>query len=139
MTTWPRDAGVSGLLGGRQARSRRVTGVLGVQILYAKQGLRVRRRLTRANVKEKVNDAKRILGKLRSLAKEVQCALAGTPGTPHFWAGRRGGPGPRWLGEWRLGSPSPHPHGWAGAGSLFPSWEGGGWTLSLAKQVASLL
>ncbi|CAM4655023.1 unnamed protein product [Caretta caretta] len=44
-------------------------------ILYAKQGLRVRRRLTRANVKEKVNDAKRILGKLRSLAKEPQCTL----------------------------------------------------------------
>uniref|UniRef100_A0A8C0G969 C2 domain-containing protein n=1 Tax=Chelonoidis abingdonii TaxID=106734 RepID=A0A8C0G969_CHEAB len=44
-------------------------------ILCAKQGLRVRRRLTRANVKEKVNDTKRILGKLRFLAKEVQCAL----------------------------------------------------------------
>uniref|UniRef100_A0A674K2Y2 C2 domain-containing protein n=1 Tax=Terrapene triunguis TaxID=2587831 RepID=A0A674K2Y2_9SAUR len=68
-------AGVSGVLGGRQARCRPVTGVLCVQILYAKQGLRVRRRLIRANVKEKVNDAKRILGKLRSLAKEVRCAL----------------------------------------------------------------
>uniref|UniRef100_A0A8C4YDY2 C2 domain-containing protein n=1 Tax=Gopherus evgoodei TaxID=1825980 RepID=A0A8C4YDY2_9SAUR len=44
-------------------------------ILCAKQGLRVRRRLTRANVKEKVNDTKRILGKLRSLAKEPQCTL----------------------------------------------------------------
>ncbi|XP_067402968.1 fer-1-like protein 4 [Emydura macquarii macquarii] len=44
-------------------------------MLYAKQGLRVRRRLTRANVKEKVNETKRILAKLRSLAKEPQCTL----------------------------------------------------------------
>ncbi|XP_010215004.1 PREDICTED: fer-1-like protein 4 [Tinamus guttatus] len=40
-------------------------------ILYAKQGLRVRRRLTRANVKEKVKETRRILAKLRFLAKEL--------------------------------------------------------------------
>ncbi|KAM8798098.1 fer-1-like protein 4 [Eudromia elegans] len=44
-------------------------------ILYAKQGLRVRRRLTRANVKEKVKETRRILAKLRFLAKEPQCTL----------------------------------------------------------------
>ncbi|NWI09601.1 FR1L4 protein, partial [Crypturellus soui] len=44
-------------------------------ILYAKQGLRVRRRLTRANVKEKVKEMRRILAKLRFLAKEPQCTL----------------------------------------------------------------
>lgn len=46
--------------------------VLSVQILYAKQGLRVKRRLTRANVKEKVKEMRRILAKLRFMAKEVQ-------------------------------------------------------------------
>uniref|UniRef100_A0A8C4YEP4 C2 domain-containing protein n=1 Tax=Gopherus evgoodei TaxID=1825980 RepID=A0A8C4YEP4_9SAUR len=75
VTTWPWHTGVFGILGGHQVRCRCVMGVLCVQILCAKQGLRVRRRLTRANVKEKVNDTKRILGKLRSLAKEVQCVL----------------------------------------------------------------
>ncbi|XP_068768831.1 fer-1-like protein 4 isoform X3 [Struthio camelus] len=44
-------------------------------ILYAKQGLRVRRRLTRANIKEKVKETRRILAKLRFLAKEPQCTL----------------------------------------------------------------
>ncbi|KFV18213.1 Fer-1-like 4, partial [Tauraco erythrolophus] len=41
-------------------------------ILYAKQGLRVRRQLTRANIKEKVKETRRILAKLRFMAKEVQ-------------------------------------------------------------------
>uniref|UniRef100_A0A670XRT4 C2 domain-containing protein n=1 Tax=Pseudonaja textilis TaxID=8673 RepID=A0A670XRT4_PSETE len=40
-------------------------------ILYAKQGLRIRKRLTRLNIKEKVNETKIILSKLRFLAKEV--------------------------------------------------------------------
>ncbi|NWX89361.1 FR1L4 protein, partial [Nothoprocta pentlandii] len=44
-------------------------------ILYAKQGLRVRRRLTRTNVKEKVKEMRRILAKLRFLAKEPQGTL----------------------------------------------------------------
>nr|XP_056700148.1 fer-1-like protein 4 [Euleptes europaea] len=44
-------------------------------ILYAKWGLRIRRRLTRTNVKEKVNEAKIILSKLRFLAKEPQCTI----------------------------------------------------------------
>ncbi|NXE81361.1 FR1L4 protein, partial [Cochlearius cochlearius] len=44
-------------------------------ILYAKQILRVRRRLTRANVKEKVKEARRVLTKLRFMAKEPQCTL----------------------------------------------------------------
>nr|XP_009914815.1 PREDICTED: fer-1-like protein 4 isoform X6 [Haliaeetus albicilla] len=44
-------------------------------ILYAKQGLRVRRRLTRANIKEKVKETRRILAKLRFMAKEPQCTL----------------------------------------------------------------
>ncbi|NXF60903.1 FR1L4 protein, partial [Ciccaba nigrolineata] len=44
-------------------------------ILYAKQGLRVRRRLTRANVKEKVKETRKVLAKLRFLAKEPQCTL----------------------------------------------------------------
>ncbi|XP_075757576.1 fer-1-like protein 4 isoform X2 [Pelodiscus sinensis] len=44
-------------------------------LLCARQGLRVRRRLTRASVKEKVAEAKRILAKLRALAKEPQCTL----------------------------------------------------------------
>ncbi|XP_009327627.1 PREDICTED: fer-1-like protein 4 [Pygoscelis adeliae] len=39
-------------------------------ILYAKQGLRMRRRLTRANVKEKVKETRRVLTKLRFMAKE---------------------------------------------------------------------
>nr|XP_013816978.1 PREDICTED: fer-1-like protein 4 [Apteryx mantelli mantelli] len=39
-------------------------------ILYAKQGLRVRRRLTRANIKEKVKEMRKILAKLLFLAKE---------------------------------------------------------------------
>uniref|UniRef100_A0A8C0FQW1 C2 domain-containing protein n=1 Tax=Bubo bubo TaxID=30461 RepID=A0A8C0FQW1_BUBBB len=47
-------------------------------ILYAKQGLRVRRRLTRANVKEKVKETRKVLAKLRFLAKEVQL-LSGHP------------------------------------------------------------
>ncbi|NWR56648.1 FR1L4 protein, partial [Bucorvus abyssinicus] len=44
-------------------------------ILYAKQGLRVKRRLTRANVKEKIKETRRVLAKLRFLAKEPQCTL----------------------------------------------------------------
>ncbi|XP_038015240.1 fer-1-like protein 4 isoform X3 [Motacilla alba alba] len=44
-------------------------------ILYAKQGLRVRRHLTRDNVKEKVKETRRILAKIRSMAKEPQCTL----------------------------------------------------------------
>ncbi|NWR50955.1 FR1L4 protein, partial [Regulus satrapa] len=44
-------------------------------ILYAKQGLRVRRLLTRDNVKEKVKETKRILAKIRFMAKEPQCPL----------------------------------------------------------------
>ncbi|NXK10907.1 FR1L4 protein, partial [Herpetotheres cachinnans] len=44
-------------------------------ILYAKQGLRVRQRLTQANVKEKVKETRRMLGKLRFMAKEPQCTL----------------------------------------------------------------
>lgn len=55
-----------------------VTAVLSVQILYAKQGLRVRRRLTRDNVKEKVKETKKILAKIRFMAKEVQ-QLLGNP------------------------------------------------------------
>lgn len=52
--------------------------MLSVQILCAKQGLRVRRQLTRANVKEKVKEIKRVLAKLRFMAKEVQL-LPGYP------------------------------------------------------------
>ncbi|KFR06730.1 Fer-1-like 4, partial [Nipponia nippon] len=44
-------------------------------ILYAKQGLRMRRRLTRANVKEKVKETRRVLTKLCFMAKEPQCTL----------------------------------------------------------------
>ncbi|NWT05049.1 FR1L4 protein, partial [Mionectes macconnelli] len=48
---------------------------LSVQILSAKQGLRVRRRLTRDNVKDKVKETRRVLAKLRFMAKEPQCTL----------------------------------------------------------------
>ncbi|RLV92857.1 hypothetical protein DV515_00013628 [Chloebia gouldiae] len=44
-------------------------------ILYAKQGLRVRRHLTQDNVKEKVKETRRILAKIRFMAKEPQCTL----------------------------------------------------------------
>ncbi|NXM11884.1 FR1L4 protein, partial [Ploceus nigricollis] len=44
-------------------------------ILYAKQGLRVRRHLTRDNVKEKVKETRKILAKIRFVAKEPQCTL----------------------------------------------------------------
>ncbi|NWU48686.1 FR1L4 protein, partial [Dromas ardeola] len=44
-------------------------------ILYAKQGLRMRRHLTRTNVKEKVKETRRILAKLRFMAEEPQCTL----------------------------------------------------------------
>ncbi|XP_071615826.1 fer-1-like protein 4 [Heliangelus exortis] len=44
-------------------------------ILCAKQGLRVRRQLTRANIKEKLQETRRILTKLHSMAKEPQCTL----------------------------------------------------------------
>ncbi|NXC43316.1 FR1L4 protein, partial [Penelope pileata] len=44
-------------------------------VLYAKQGLRVRRWLTRANMKEKVKETRRILAKLRFMAQEPQCTL----------------------------------------------------------------
>ncbi|NXP41106.1 FR1L4 protein, partial [Leiothrix lutea] len=44
-------------------------------ILYAKQGLRVRRHLTRDNVKEKSKETRRILTKIRLMAKEPQSTL----------------------------------------------------------------
>ncbi|NXW84084.1 FR1L4 protein, partial [Alopecoenas beccarii] len=44
-------------------------------ILCAKQGLRLRRRLTRANVKEKVKETRKVLAKLRFMAQEPQCTL----------------------------------------------------------------
>ncbi|NXX29198.1 FR1L4 protein, partial [Nicator chloris] len=44
-------------------------------ILFAKQGLRVRRRLTRDNVNEKLKETRRILAKIRFMAKEPQCTL----------------------------------------------------------------
>ncbi|NXT14870.1 FR1L4 protein, partial [Prunella fulvescens] len=44
-------------------------------ILYAKQGLCVRRHLTRDNVKEKVKETRKILSKIRFMAKEPQCTL----------------------------------------------------------------
>ncbi|XP_053309216.1 fer-1-like protein 4 [Spea bombifrons] len=44
-------------------------------ILYAKQALRASRRLNKHNVKEKIKDAKKILTKVRYLAKEPQCTL----------------------------------------------------------------
>ncbi|NXO21230.1 FR1L4 protein, partial [Cisticola juncidis] len=44
-------------------------------ILCAKQGLRVRRHLTRDNVKEKAKETRRILTKIRFMAKEPQCTL----------------------------------------------------------------
>ncbi|XP_030068852.1 fer-1-like protein 4 isoform X1 [Microcaecilia unicolor] len=44
-------------------------------ILYAKQGLKASKRLTRSNVVEKMIEAKKILTKLRFLAKEPQCTL----------------------------------------------------------------
>ncbi|NWY59580.1 FR1L4 protein, partial [Chionis minor] len=44
-------------------------------VLYAKQGIRVRRQLTRTNVKEKVKETRRILAKLRFMANEPQCTL----------------------------------------------------------------
>ncbi|PIN95495.1 hypothetical protein AB205_0125570, partial [Aquarana catesbeiana] len=44
-------------------------------ILSAKQALRARRRLTKHNVKEKINDGKKILTRIRLLAKEPQCTL----------------------------------------------------------------
>ncbi|KAM4691339.1 fer-1-like protein 4 [Rhinophrynus dorsalis] len=44
-------------------------------ILYAKQALRASRSLTKKNVMEKINDGKKILTKVRFLAKEPQCTL----------------------------------------------------------------
>ncbi|NXM94772.1 FR1L4 protein, partial [Sylvia borin] len=44
-------------------------------VLYAKQGIRVRRRLTRDNVKEKAKETRRILTKIRFAAKEPQSTL----------------------------------------------------------------
>ncbi|XP_075033605.1 fer-1-like protein 4 [Mixophyes fleayi] len=44
-------------------------------ILYAKQALRASRRLTKQNVKEKINDAKKILTKVRVLIKQPQSTL----------------------------------------------------------------
>ncbi|NWW45628.1 FR1L4 protein, partial [Pedionomus torquatus] len=44
-------------------------------ILCAKQGLRARRRLTQTNLKEKVKETRRILAKLRFMAKEPQGTL----------------------------------------------------------------
>ncbi|NXI49404.1 FR1L4 protein, partial [Chloroceryle aenea] len=44
-------------------------------ILCAKQGLRLRQRLTRANVKEKVKETRKVLAKLRFMAIEPQCTL----------------------------------------------------------------
>uniref|UniRef100_A0A8C3Y454 C2 domain-containing protein n=1 Tax=Catharus ustulatus TaxID=91951 RepID=A0A8C3Y454_CATUS len=61
-----------------RCRTKYLMLVLSVQILCAKQGLRVRRHLTRDNVKEKVKETRRILAKIRFMAKEVQ-RLLGTP------------------------------------------------------------
>ncbi|KAE8576696.1 hypothetical protein XENTR_v10004287 [Xenopus tropicalis] len=44
-------------------------------ILYAKQARRAIRRLTKDNVKEKLSDGKKILAKVRFVAKEPQCTL----------------------------------------------------------------
>ncbi|XP_072259300.1 fer-1-like protein 4 [Pyxicephalus adspersus] len=44
-------------------------------IIYAKQAMKARGQLTKHNVKEKIHDAKKILDKVRSLAKEPQCTL----------------------------------------------------------------
>ncbi|KAM5135525.1 fer-1-like protein 4 [Mantella aurantiaca] len=44
-------------------------------IIYAKQAMRARRQLTKNNVKEKINDGKKILAKVRVLIKEPQCTL----------------------------------------------------------------
>ncbi|NXO69106.1 FR1L4 protein, partial [Phainopepla nitens] len=44
-------------------------------ILYGKQGLRVRRHLTRDNVNEKVKETRRILARIRFISKEPQCTL----------------------------------------------------------------
>ncbi|OPJ82667.1 fer-1-like protein 4 [Patagioenas fasciata monilis] len=44
-------------------------------ILCAKQGLRLKRRLTRASVKEKVKETRKVLAKLRFMAQEPQCTL----------------------------------------------------------------
>ncbi|XP_073539819.1 fer-1-like protein 4 [Phyllobates terribilis] len=44
-------------------------------ILYAKQAIRASRKLTKHNVKEKINDARKILTKVRFLAKMPQCTL----------------------------------------------------------------
>ncbi|XP_063311821.1 fer-1-like protein 4 [Pelobates fuscus] len=44
-------------------------------ILYAKQALRASRRLNKHNVKEKMTDAKKILAKVRFIAREPQCTL----------------------------------------------------------------
>lgn len=52
--------------------ARCLTAVLSVQVLCAKQGLRLRRRLTRANVKEKVKETRKVLEKLHFMAQEVQ-------------------------------------------------------------------
>lgn len=56
----------------------------------------MKRRLTRANVKEKIKETRRVLAKLRFLAKEVPLLLGtqflsrrGTGGRGH-WAGRQG-------------------------------------------------
>lgn len=70
--------------------ARHVTTLLSVQILYAKQGLRVRRQLTRANVKEKVKEMRRILAKLRFMAQEVQLLLAHSISKPERAWARRG-------------------------------------------------
>ncbi|OWK53651.1 Otoferlin [Lonchura striata] len=45
------------------------------RILYSKQGLRVRQHLTQDNVKEKVKETRRILAKIRFMAKEPRCTL----------------------------------------------------------------
>ncbi|NWY36830.1 FR1L4 protein, partial [Sylvia atricapilla] len=44
-------------------------------VLYAKQGIRVRQRLTQDNVKEKAKETRRILTKIRFAAKEPQSTL----------------------------------------------------------------
>lgn len=62
-------------VGWQWGRAGCVTAVLSVQILYAKQGLRVRRHLTQDNVKGKVKETRRILAKIRFMAKEVQWLL----------------------------------------------------------------
>ena len=58
--------------------ARAVPAVLSAQILCAKQALRLRRWLTRTHVRESVKETRKVLTKLRFMAKEVQL-LPGHP------------------------------------------------------------